>query len=329
MGQVQPYRMLWQKRKDGGARLMRLYGAFPQVFLPQEADGHPLVEIAPYCFAAGPKGWHGDVEDTADGQPEDASCLQELHTNAIEELCLSDSVEKIGNCAFYNCRKLHTLCIGAKTADIGSDAFMNTLSFHKLNLRCGAGEKSGVRQILAQVSSDMEVRFISDAGTEASLLYPEYYESYDEVAPAHLFGRSILGEGFRARQCIRDGRVDFAGYDAVFLQAGAEEREETLSQMALGRLMYPYALHAKNREIYRECLTGHIREISGRFVRRKDFSGLRFLHRENLLYGAELAACAQAAAESGWAEGAAGLLGWMAKGRTASKKRYDFDDGFV
>ena len=326
MGQVQPYRMLWQKRKDGGARLMRLYGAFPQVFLPQEADGRPLVEIAPYCFATGGRPVGPDIKVTETGRQEGGVCLQELHTGAIEEVWLADSITKIGRYAFYNCKNMHTLSIGAGLSDIGSDAFMNTLSFHKLTVRCGAGEKSGVRQILSQIPSDMEVVFRSGTQIEASLLYPEYYESYDEVAPAHLFGRSISGEGFLARQCIRDGRVDFAGYDAVFLQACVEEREETLSRMALGRLMYPYALESKSREIYLQYVKGHVRGISERFVRQRDLYGLRFLYKEKILYGTALAACVEAAAQAGWAEGAAGLLGWMAEGRAAPTKRYDFGE---
>lgn len=325
MERLQPYRMLWQKRADGGARLLRLYGTSPVVRLPQQIAGHPIVEIAPYCFAAGPKGWHGDVEDTADGQPEDASCLQELHTNAIEELCLSDSVEKIGNCAFYNCRKLHTLCIGAKTADIGSDAFMNTLSFHWLILRCGAKERSGIRQIVSQISSDLHVQFVRNGQIEAALLYPEYYESYDEIAPAHLFGRQIHGEGFRARQCIKDGKVDFAGYDAVFLQACAGESENTLGQMALNRIKYPYMLLEKDKEMYQTYIKEHIHGISGRLVTRKSLDMLQLLYEERLMSYTALLECSKNAAKSGWTKGSAFVLQCLAKERPAKENRYDFN----
>lgn len=321
-----PLRIVWQEQKDGCARVLRLYGTSSQVRLPQQVEGRPIVEIAPYCFAAGRSSWSGGVTETAVRGAGEGVYLQELHTNAIEEVWLSDAVKKIADCAFYNCRKLHTLSIGAGVRDIGSDAFMNTLLFHTLILRCGAGEKSGVRQILAQVSADMEVHFVPDTGTKAALLYPEYYESYDEVAPAHLFGRSISGEGFRARQCIRDGRVDFAGYDAVFAQACKTEREETLSRMALNRLMYPFGLGRKSREVYREYAKEHIGEISARLVRQRECEGLRFLRRENLLSGAVLLDCVKAASAAGWAEGAAVLLGWVAGAQKEQKGRYDFGD---
>ncbi len=327
MEQVWPYRMLWHKRGDGGARLLRLYGASPQIHVPQQADGCPIVEIAPYCFAAEQKFLPEDVTETTVLEPGSAAALQELHTKVIEEIWLPDCVERIGSYAFYNCRKLHTLTIGADTRDIGSDAFMNTLSLRTLSVRCGAGGQSGLRQILAQISSDLEVRLLADTEPEAVLLYPEYDESYNEVAPAHLFGRSILGEGFRARQCIRDGRVDFAGYDAVFLQACATEREETLSRMAINRLRYPYGLSARNRQIYRDYVTVRGQKIAQRLVRQRDLDGLAFFYRERLLDGAALFACVREASETEWAQGAAQLLAWMAEAEeTSQKKRYDFEE---
>lgn len=32
----QIYRILWQKRPDGGAKLLRMYGTNPQVFVPEQ-----------------------------------------------------------------------------------------------------------------------------------------------------------------------------------------------------------------------------------------------------------------------------------------------------
>ncbi len=323
--QPQPLRMLWQRCTDGGAALFGVYGTSPQLCLPPQIEGHPLTEIAPYCFAREQRGISGDKRETLLGDSGEAFCLRELHTDAVEEVVLPDSVKRIGGYAFYNCKRLHTLRIGAGLRDIGSDAFMNTLSLHRILLRCEPGEPSGIRQILAQLSSDMEVCFLAGSDMEAVLLYPEYYESYDEVTPAHLFGRSISGEGFRARQCIRDGRVDFAGYDAVFPQACMKEREETLARMALNRLRYPYALRKKSRDIYRAYIEAHLHGIAIRFVEQRDLETLRFLREQGLLNREVSAECAKAAAELDWPEGAASLLGWLAAQKTEKRKRYSFD----
>lgn len=69
----------------------------------------------------------------------------------------------------------------------------------------------------------MEVTFQGKTG-QTAVFYPEYYENYDEIAPAHIFGRSIEGEGFRARQCFKEGVPDLSQYDTIFPKACAEEK---------------------------------------------------------------------------------------------------------
>ncbi len=326
MEQIQTYRMFWKERKDGGACLVRLYGTSPQIHLPSKIEGRSLVEIAPYCFAKKESlTTKRDEIETIVGEEKDAAFLKELCQTSVEEVYLPDSVQKIGSYAFYNCKNLHTLQIGPALQEVGSDAFMNTLSFHWLILRCGAKERSGIRQIVSQISSDLHVQFVRNGQIEAALLYPEYYESYDEIAPAHLFGRQIHGEGFRARQCIKDGKVDFAGYDAVFLQACAGESENTLGQMALNRIKYPYMLLEKDKEMYQTYIKEHIHGISGRLVTRKSLDMLQLLYEERLMSYTALLECSKNAAKSGWTKGSAFVLQCLAKERPAKENRYDFN----
>lgn len=326
MEQTKTYRMLWQKRTDGGARLIRLYGSDGQISLPQQIEGHPLLEIAPYCFAKSKQSDEKErFEETIIGDRSEVPFLQELSQDKIWEVYLPDSVQKIGNCAFYNCKNLKTLQIGVALTDIGSDAFMNTLSFRQIILCCPPDEESAVAQILSQISSSIEIRFQTKQTTLAVLLYPEYYESYDEIAPAHLFGRKIRGEGFRARKCIKDKKVDFGGYDDIFLQACVEESEETLTKMAMNRLNYPYALRDKSRENYMDYIRKNGPEIAMRLTRQKDLKALQFLFHADILSDADLAKCIRIASEGDWPEGAAVLLQQSALGRTKKKNRYDFD----
>lgn len=323
MEETQTYRILWQRRKDGGARLLRMYGTSPQVLIPSEIAGHPCVEIAPYCFAPNMRlPEEGCREEII--LPEDGShpYLQELCKNAVEEVILPDTVEEIGGCAFYDCRKLKRLHMGAAVCTIGSDAFMNAFSLQTILLRASAGEKSGIQKALSQISSSLEVRFQKGNETEALLLYPEYYESYDEVAPAHLFGRSITGEGFRARQCFTDGRVDFAGYDGIFLQACVEESENTLFKMALNRLQYPCGLSEKHKAVYQDYVKEHLFRCMGSLVEQRDLQTLLFLCGEKLLCGEALSVCIRKASERNWTEGTAELLRWAAL--EGKKDPYEF-----
>lgn len=43
--------------------------------------------------------------------------------NFLEELTLPDSLQVVGSCAFYNCRKLRLLTVGTGSLTMGSDVF--------------------------------------------------------------------------------------------------------------------------------------------------------------------------------------------------------------
>ena len=84
---------------------------------------------------------------------------------------------------------------------------MNCKKFHFLTVRCDVGERSGAKQILSRISADMEVTFAGKTG-QTVVFYPEYYESYDEIAPAHISGgvsrAKVSGQGSVLR---RESRI--------------------------------------------------------------------------------------------------------------------------
>lgn len=338
------YEIDWEHTQKGGVRLLRVYGMTAEVVLLEELEGLPVTEIGAYCFAencrlpetfkrtrvklrhhcAEERNLEGNLwaERTYDGQ------LRELSGRYIEKLTLPDSVERIGNLAFYNCTALNQLVFGGSLTEIGSDAFMNCKKLHRMKVRCGSREKSGIRQILAQISADMEVTFLGQQGTEAVLLYPEYYESYDEIAPAHLFGRNIEGEGFRARQCFKDGVVDFVQYDTIFPKACAEESESTLCRLAMNRLRYPVDLQAEPRRLYEEYIRAHTGAICAASVAERDMQPILFLCEQKLCDRADLEGSIRLASEADWAEGAASFLRLAERyfAGKAAAARYEFED---
>lgn len=315
---MERYQILWRKNTGDTAEVLRVHAGSAKVTIPETLEGCRVNAIAPYCFSSAshiPKGDHflTTVESQAGRTEEkqmraETADLKELAGNLVEEVIFPQALGELGASAFYNCKKLRRLVFGASLVQVGSDAFMNTIDFHEMTLKCGAGEKTGLKQILAQISADMEVTFRGKEGIQAVLLYPEYYESYDEIAPAHLFGRSITGEGFRARQGFKDGIVDFAGYDSVFPQACVEESEKILSKMALNRLKYPYALTEKNALMYREYLACHVENPAKEAVRERNLETLRFLCEHGLLGDSSLKRTINYASETEWAEGAAELM---------------------
>lgn len=330
---MEQYQILWRKNDGGGAEVLRVYAHSGRVTIPETLEGCRVNAVAPYCFSSAshiPPGDHFLTwgEETEGKQQRALTAdMRELAGNLVEEVTFPPGLTELGASAFYNCKNLKRLTAGADLVHVGSDAFMNTIEFHEIILHCAPGEKTGLKQILAQISSDMEVTFQGKDGIQAVLLYPEYYESYDEIAPAHLFGRNITGEGFRARQGFKEGVVDFGAYDKVFPQACVEESEKILSKMALNRLMYPFGLTEKNSQMYREYLESHVENLAGDAVKVRKLEVLRFLCEGRLLAGGNLKRTINFASETEWVEGAAELMHIHA-GLTEKRGSggYDFED---
>lgn len=281
----------------------RVYGTTPVVVIPEQIDGFTVKRIGAYCFS---ESKHVPADAVTIGGVD--SFMKALCGNDIEEISLPDSVEQIGNLAFYNCRKLRTLTMGRFLKELGSDAFMNCRSLKRLVLRSSMEEASGVQLILNQVRADLEVEF-----KEALFFYPEYYDSYEEIGPAHIFALNIAGEGFRARQCFHERMVDAAAYDMIFERICIEEKMWTAARMALCRLAYPVELKEEARERYLSYLKEHASEVCDVLIQKKDLVLLELICRLQVMERSGITALIEQAAEAGWAEGSVSLSSWQQK----------------
>lgn len=328
--QINNCRILWNHTPQQTARILRIYGCTPSVTIPDFINEYPVTELGSYCFAKDcrlPKQY--DTYDSSD----DRSCaITELCGNYIESVFLPDSLVKINDYSFYNCRNLKQISFGQNLAAIGSDVFMNCSQLHQLYVRCSTSDKTGLRQILAQIFWDAEVSFCSDrlydsGCIEASIFYPEYYETYDEITPAHVFGRQIVGEGFRARQAFKDGMIDFTQYDEIFKKACAEESVQTMCRILLCRLRYPVGLTQDKQSQYENYIRTHSQMLSQWLAKNRQLELLWFLIQKKLLQLSDIQSAAESAAQSGWSEGCASLMHWAGQYRhTGQKTRYRFDD---
>ena len=310
---------LWEPDGTGGARLLGMYGQTSQAFVPEQIEGMRVTEIGAYCFAG--RGRERSEETT------EKVHLRALAGDAVESVHLPKTIRRIGSYAFYQCTRLERLSLYGSLCEVGGDAFMNCHRLHTLTVETGDFQMEGVRQMLAQLSLDIEVSFLKKGTVHARLLFPEYYESYDEIAPAHVFGRNIEGEGFRARQCVRAGEIDFALYDSIFQKACAEERETTLNRLALNRLCYPVELTGEKRQMYESYIKEHAGSVCAAAVCGRDEETVLFLCEQRLLTAAQLDDCIRLAAEEDWAKGAASFLRMKEqffKEKTI-EERYSFD----
>lgn len=300
--------VLWEPC-PGGARVLRVLGDSPCPAVPALAGGLPVVEIGPYCFADRP------VEGGA-LWPEDSAETHPVTGNFVEEAALPDSVRVLHSAAFYNCRRLRRVELGPGLESLGSDLFTNCRALREFALRAAPDAATGLKKLLGAVSADVSAVFLGAPG--ARLFYPEYMELLDENTPAHIFNHSIEGEGYRMRQCFAGGGVDYAAYDATFAQACVGEPESKMVRMALGRLLYPFALRDGARTDYEFYLAAHPEAAFGLAIQDRQEDALRLLAGLGLPVRDAAARCARA----GWSAGSAILL---ARPKRAAK-RYDFDD---
>lgn len=308
----------WKETEKGEACIQGGYGASSFVVVPGSIEGCPVTAIGDYCFSDSAKKERQEV---------DHSFLRELSGDYIQKVVLPDSVKKLGDLAFYNCSSLKELQIGASLTELGSDAFMNCLQLDTIRVRCRVSEKTGLKQLLAQRTSDTEVIFETEAGVEGILLFPEYYQGYDEVGPAHIFALQLSGEGFRARQCFQDGVLDLDQYDRIFEQAAVEESPRTLCRMAVDRLCYPVGLKSQARERYQNYLRGQEGLLLTELVKNRDLERMERLFRGKHLTESGQEKGIRLASDYNWPEGAASLLRWKMETEDRKKKdRYSFDD---
>lgn len=243
MGNMEENNVYQYKINDGKATLYRVYGNNGHIVLPEQIDGYPLVSIGPYCFSRsqripGDAIYSGEIDNRF-----------ELCGPLVESVEISHSITFIDSHAFYNCKKLQHISLSASLKDIGGDIFVNATKLHDITIREKASCPTILRAILHQISWDIEIHF-----QDLSLFYPEYYEVYDEIGPAHLFGMNIQGEGFRLRQCIKEDVVNLEEFDSVFEKLCKDESAKTLIHFALVRFV-------QNPEFYKPYILEHQKDV--------------------------------------------------------------------
>lgn len=322
-------RYLWDLRADDTVRLLRVYASPGEFCVPEQIEGKSVTVIGSYCFADSE---HLDGYELRES-PSGTACgndgrIPVFAGEAVEKLCLPDSVHTIENLAFYNCRRLRSLETGVDIQNLGSDVFMNCSALEEIGVRCGIEERSGASVLLGRISSEILLHFLGGKSvTEAKLLYPEYFETYDEIAPAHIFGRNITGEGFRARQLFADGMVQLSRYDEIFDKAAAEESPLTSGRLALLRLLYPAGLSETSADAYQQHVRKNADVLAAYYIARRELGILQKMCERHYLSGQDLEQAIQDCITEEWGEGSASLMEWKQKyDRTDRKERYLFED---
>ena len=322
------------------ARLTRVYGDAPCAALPASVPGPEggvlaITELGDYCFSEKPRSLPGAdalcrYEVSPDGTctlvqafgrnltgrhgrydldfGEGAAAPEKLHPvcgNFVEEIILPDSLQVIGSCAFYNCRRLRRLLV-----------------------RADPEEKTGLFALVNNITEAVRALFWlpGEARPRAGLWYPAYWEDVEE-SPAHILLHTFSGQGYHYRQCFLDGKILSAEYDAIFPDGHAAEDQGVAAMLCFDRLRWPWNLTEKAKAPYREFLAAHTGLVLQRLLKAQDTDSIKDLLALDVLDAAAFAEGAALAAKADNAAAAALLADAEHKkrGSAPKKRRYDFD----
>ena len=345
------------------ARLTRVYGDAPCAALPASVPGPEggvlaITELGDYCFSEKPRSLPGAdalcrYEVSPDGTctlvqafgrdltgrhgrydldfGEGSAAPEELHPvcgNFVEEIILPDSLQVIGSCAFYNCRRLRRLSVGAGDLTVGSDVFLNCFALADLLVRAAPEEKTGLFALVNNITEAVRALFwpVEEAAPRAGLWYPAYWEDIEET-PAHILLHTFSGQGYHYRQCFLENKLLPAEYDAIFPQGHDADDASVMAMLCFDRLRWPWQLSEAARDAYRDFLKTNTGRVLTRLLKAQDTEGIKVLLALDVMDTDAFAEGAALAAKADNAEAAALLADAEHKKRAAApqKKRYDFD----
>ena len=269
-------------REEGGVALLRCETSAPQLLLPDELDGLPIIRLGDYVFSARepkqlPEGAFR-LRLTSGGEE-----LPAHDASALRMVRLPQKALSLGNYAFYGCTGLEALEIGGHLQTVGTDAFMNCFSLRRMTLTAPAEECRCLRGLLQEYSGELELCFAPAAGPECRLFFPAYDEDYEEMAAPHIFHYNIRGVGYLCRQSFDGHCFRYDQYDAS-LDLLLRTHEFSLAvRMAMDRLRFPVQLSETARTAYLSCLEQHTEQVLELVLTEADTAPLSFLLSLDLL----------------------------------------------
>lgn len=266
------------------AVILRCFSRDGKAEIPDALDGVPVRGLAPYAFS---EHMDGDILEQYRHAGRLRMHVPELFAEAAEdfpplcgarlkEIVISPSVRHVGRYCFYNCAGLKRLEFSGALQDWGSGVFTGCHHIQELCIHAEQNGSSGLKQVLDELREELCVDYFWE-DQQAHLMFPEFYEEGVENTPARIIESHVHGSGILYRNCFQGKKFDFALYDAMYPYAQAQESEQLLRALAVGRLRYPLGLEPRAREQYEAYVADHLQEIGRHFLDMQDEAGVLWL----------------------------------------------------
>lgn len=243
----------YQKKEDGIC-ILRCYANESRITIPDQIEGMPVTEIAPYAFAT-------EMED----EPSNPGSMPCICGERLEELELPASIARVGKYVFYNCRNFHSFSFFSKIESMGAGAFTGCKRLNRLTVQEALEPTACLREVLTDLNQTVEVFW--EGEQKCAALYPAFFEEAVENTPARIIETHTHGVGIQYRNAFLHGKVDWREYDGLFGVGKHHMETSEAIRMATYRLMAPVQLGEGAREAYGTFLRGHLEEAAGLFLK--------------------------------------------------------------
>ena len=230
------------------AEAVRAEKAVGRLALPPEVEGHPLRRIGAHAFS-----------DQTD----------------LLEIEIPDTVREIRSYAFYGCERLRRIRLSDSVSDLYDGVIRLCPSLREIEIDLRRGGYRLVEDLLGDTDACLRLLLHGPDG-DACLVFPSYADEAREDPWARAIHISIVGCGYRYRQCVSRKGIDYREYDRLFSWA-AQRYSDPAAETALARLRYPFRLDASAGEAYRSWLSAHWKETALMLLDRTDTEGLAVL----------------------------------------------------
>lgn len=256
---------------DDHVRILGYRGFNGSIRVPEKIGGLSVTEVSAYAFSGG---W-GREEMLSLLKEEVLLCDEEgnpistkkedlppaINLEGLKEIYLPETIEKIGNYAFYNCFELTRLECSAAIADLGSGLFTGCSGMRYLDIHLVEGKRSCLKEILSELRQKLFVNYNSGQGN-ARLVFPELYEESVEHTPARIIIREMHGCGHLYRYCFDQADFQFHKYDGLFPHLLVQESESVIGDLVINRLYTPMNLLYHDKMVYEAYLLEHLEGVS-------------------------------------------------------------------
>ena len=264
------------RREADGITILSAQTCDIKAALPDELFGLPVTVLGDHALA--PSGFDTDGEEitiTCGVVSEDA----EWDNQKLRELTFPKKLKKIMRYALMNCFSLKVLRLHDGIQSWGSGALMNCrelLNFHITRVSKEQGET--LEFISHTISQELDITITETDGQICRLLFPEYYEYFEEHWASRNFNINIDGGGYSYHHCFRKKQISMKDYDELWLKFLGREHEPFCAlRIAWWRLRYPMELNAAAKQDYLNYLQQHTAEAICWLLDERDHSGLIFL----------------------------------------------------